>query len=152
MAFPYIPSAGISPMGTTELSEYRPLPPPPVIRSDKLNYQAQAFESVFSDRDPTDAAVIEALWRVRGSGAAVRNTGARFLDVRKLDDKAKILLENEARVALARLVRRGDITITKITVETGDDWAEITVFYVNNRTALAKKDRTAKKRLPEEIA
>lgn len=152
MAFPYIPSAGISPLGATELSEYRPLPPPPVIRADKLNYQAQAFESVFSDRDPTDAAVIEALWRVRGSGAAVRNTGARFLDVRKLDDKAKILLANEARFALTRLVRRGDITIKKITVEVGDDWAELTVFYTNNRTPLAKKDRTAKKRLPEEIA
>lgn len=152
MAFPYIPSAGISPLGTTELTEYRPLPPPPVIRADKLNYQSQAFTSVVSDRDPTDAAVIEALWRVRGSGAAVRNTGARFLDVRKLDDKAKILLANEARIALSRLIRRGDITITKITVVTGDDCAELTVFYLNNRTSLAKKDRIAKKRLPEEIA
>lgn len=152
MAFPYIPSAGISPLGTTELSEYRPLPPPPVIRADKLDYQSQAFTSVFSDRDPTDAAVIEALWRVRGSGAAVRSTGARFLNVRKLDDKAKILLENEARLALSRLVRRGDITITKIKVETGNDWAEVSVFYVNNRTPLAKKDRIAKKRLPEEIS
>lgn len=151
MAFPYIPSAGISPLGTTELTEYRPLPPPPVIRADKLDYQSQSFTSVFSDRDPTDAAVIEALWRVRGSGAAVRNTGARFLDVRKLDDKAKILLANEARIALSRLIRRGDITVTKITVETGDDWAELTVFYLNNRTSLQKKDRTAKKRLPEEI-
>ncbi|MFA5053364.1 MAG: hypothetical protein WC565_04860 [Parcubacteria group bacterium] len=152
MAFPYIPSAGVTPLGTTELSEYRPLPPPPVIRADKLDYQNQAFTSVFSDRDPTDAAVIEALWRVRGSGAAVRNTGAQFLNVRKLDDKAKILLENEARLALSRLVRRGDITITKIKVETGNDWAEVSVFYVNNRTPLAKKDRIAKKRLPEEIS
>jgi len=152
MAFPYIPSAGISSLGTTELSEYRPLPPPPVIRADKLDYQSQSFTSVFSDRDPTDAAVIESLWRVRGSGAAVRNTGARFLDVRKLDDKAKILLANEARVALTRLTRRGDITIEKITVETGDDWAEVSVFYWNNRTASEKKNRIAKKRLPEEIA
>jgi hypothetical protein len=148
MSYPYIPTAGISPLGTTELTEYRPLPPPPVIRADRLDYQEQAFTSVFSDRDPTDSAVIEALWRVRGSGAAVRNTGARFLDVRKLDDKAKILLDNEARIALSRIIRRGDITVTKIVVETGGDWAEISVFYVNNKTPSQKKTRIANLRLP----
>jgi len=150
MPYPYIPSAGVTSLGATDLTENRPLPPPPVIRADKLNYQHQSFESVFSDNDPTDAAVIEALWRVRGSGAAVRNTGAKFLEIRKLDNKAKTLLENEARQALIRLVRRGDISISSIRVLTGNDWAEVTVNYVNNRTALAKKDRSITKRLPEE--
>jgi hypothetical protein len=152
MPFPYIPPAGTTDLGTTELSEYLPLPPPPVIRADKMTYQTQSIASVFSDIDPTDAAVIEALWRIRGSGAAVRNTGARFIDVRKLDDKAKILLENEARIALTRLTRRGDITITKIVVDIGSDWAEVAVHYMNNRTSTLKRDRVARKRLPEENA
>lgn len=146
----YIPPAGISNLGTTELTEWKPLPPPPVIRADRLNYQSQAFTSVTTDRDPVDAAVIEALWRVRGSGAAVRNTGARFLDIRKLDDRAKVLLESEARTALRRLIQRGDITIKNIVVEVGGDWAEVTVHYLNNRAPF-KRDRVATKRLPEEI-
>lgn len=152
MPYPYIPSAGVTSLGTADLAEYRPLPAAPVIRADKLEYQTQAFESVFSDNDPTDAAVVESLWRVRGSGAAVRNVGTRFLDVQKLDNKAKTLLENEARIALRRLVSKGYITIKSIVVKTGNDWAEVEVNYINNRTALAKKDRSVKKRLPEEIA
>jgi hypothetical protein len=146
----YIPPAGTTSLGTVVLTAVRPLPPPPVIRADKLSYQSQAFESVTKDRDPIDAAVIEALWRIRGSGAAVMNTGARFLDVKKLDEKAKVLLDNEARAALRRIVRRGDITIKKIEVLTGNDWAEVQVFYLNNRAPF-KRDRLATKRLPEEI-
>jgi len=146
----YIPPAGITSLGTIELTAIRPLTAPPVIRADKLTYQSQAFASVTKDSDPTDAAVIETLWRVRGSGAAVMNTGARFLDVKKLDDKAKVLLDNEARIALRRIVQRGDITIKKIEVLVGSDWAEVQVFYMNNRAPF-NRDRIATKRLPEEI-
>lgn len=150
MAAPYIPPSGTTELGTADLVPYKPLPPPPVIRADKLIYQDQTFASVIQDRDPVDAAVIEALWRVRGSGAAVQDTGARFLDIPKLDDKAKTSIANEARTALTRIVRRGDIRIVKITVETGNDWAEITVAYQNNR-APYNRDRLVHKRLPEEI-
>ena len=103
------------------------------------------------DQDPIDAAVVEALWRIRASGAAVQDTGARFLDISKIDDRAKRALEGEARSALRRLVRRNDITLKKVSVETGPDWAEVTVDYINNRTALQKKERQAKVRVPEAI-
>ena len=145
----YIPPAGVSPIGTV-LTAYRPLPPPPVIRADKLRYQRQSFESVFRDRDPVDAAVVEALWRVRGSGAAVANTGARFLDIEKLDDRAKTVIQSETYTALRRLIRRGDITIKNVVVETGPDWAEVQVYYLNNRAPF-NRDRVVRKRLPEEI-
>ncbi len=151
MAAPYIPPAGTTPLGTTDLVPYRPLPPPPVIRADKLVYRDQAFASMTKDTDPVDAAVIEALWRVRGSGAAVQDTGARFLDIEKLDDRAKTVIANEARTALRRIIRRGDITLTKVVVDTGPDWAEVAVHYINNRAPF-NRERVARKRLPEEIA
>lgn len=137
-------------MGTTELSPFKKLASPPVIRADKINYQDQSFASMLKDRDPVDAAVIEALWRVRGTGAAVANTGARFLDITKLDDKANTIIANEARTALTRLVNRGDIQIKKIDVSVGSDWAEVAVHYLNMR-ASKKKDRVIRKRFPEEV-
>jgi len=151
MPFPWIPPAGVTPLGTTDLSPYKPLPPPPVIRADRLRYKDQSFASVYKDRDPVDAAVVEALWRVRGSGAAVANTGARFLDIEKIDDRAATTIANEARTALRRLIRRGDITLVAVQVQTGPDWAEVSVRYLNNRTPLADKERLVRKRLPEEI-
>lgn len=153
MAIPvvYPPPAGVSALGTAEIAPRKPLPPPPVIRADRIRYQDQHFLSMTKDRDPTDAAVVEALWRVRGSGAAVANTGARFLDLDKLGDQAPTIIANDARNALARLIRRGDITLKSVNVQTGPDWAELTVVYVNNRTASEKRERTLRKRFPEEI-
>lgn len=146
-----VPPAGVHPLGFfTETRKYQ-LPPPPVIRADRIDPQSQEWVSLLGDLDATDAAVIEALWRVRQSGAAVFNTGARFLDVEKLDDQAPVRFESEARFALRRLVGRGDITVKSITVDTEEDWGEVTVNYVNNRIALQKKDRVAKVRVPEAI-
>ena len=150
MAAPYIPPAGTSELGTIDLAPNQQLPKPPVIRADQLNYRGQRFTSVFNDRDPVDAAVIECLWRGRGSGAAVQNTSARYFYVTKLGDDAATLIENEARLALKRLIQSGVITVTSVEVMTGADWAEVAVNYLNNRTPL-EKERRAVKRLPEEF-
>jgi hypothetical protein len=72
------------------------------------------------------------------------------LDIEKIDDRAKTTIANEARFALARIIRRGDITVTKIEVQTGPDWAEVVVYYINNRAPF-NRDRVARKRIPEEI-
>lgn len=148
---PFAPPVGSWPLGADGDERVRPLPPPPVIRADRINYRGQSFESMTRDRDPVDAATIEALWRVRGSGAAVVAVGTRFLDIEKIDDQADVALANEARAALARIVRRGDITIVTIRVDKGPDWAEVTVNYINNR-APREKERTVKKRVPEEVS
>lgn len=146
-----VPPAGVFPLGFfTETRRYE-LPPPPVIRADAIDPSSQEWTSFIKDQDPIDAAVVEALWRIRASGAAVQTTGARFLDIDKIDSRAKRALESEARTALRRLVRRNDITLKKVTVDTGPDWAEVTVDYVNNRTALQKRERRAKVRVPEAI-
>jgi hypothetical protein len=150
MAGPIIPPSGLTPLGLAEFELLKPLPPPPVIRADRLNYQTNSFTSMTGDTDPVDAAVIESLWRVRGSGAAVLDKGARFVDIKKLNDQATALLTSEARRALARIVGRGDVTIRSIDVKTESDWAEITVSYVNNRSPFDQV-RTVTRRLPEEI-
>lgn len=146
-----IEPVGVFPLGQFNEVRHYELPKAPVIRADKIDPVTQDWTSFIYDQDPIDAAVVEALWRVRGSGAAVQNTGARFLDVGKLDDQAPKKFESETRFALRRLVQRGDITIKAITVDTGADWGEVTVDYTNNRTALAKKQRTFKMRVPEAI-
>lgn len=146
-----VPPVGVFPLGQFDEVRHYELVKAPVIRADRIDPVTQDWTSLIYDQDPTDAAVIEALWRVRGSGAAVTDTGSRYLDVNKLDDQAPKKFESETRFALRRLVQRGDITIKSIKVDTEDDWGEVTVDYVNNRTALAKKTRLAKVRVPEAI-
>lgn len=141
MATVPIPPAGVTALGIPELIPWKPLPPPPVIRADKLDYKDQEFSSLLKDSDPVDAAVLESLWRVRQSGAAVMVQGARFQDIRKIDDKIKVLVENETRLALRRIVNRGDIQIKSISTVTDADFAEVTIVYSNLRSSNLE-DRT----------
>ena len=127
-----------------------PLPPAPSIRADLIDYETLDYASFVRDAEPIDAQVVEALWRVRGSGAAVTATGARFLDISKLTTSAPGRIEAEARFVLQRLVKRGDIRIKKTTVDTGSDWAEVVVDYINVR-AHGNKVRQARVRLPEAV-
>jgi hypothetical protein len=149
----FFPPTGVTPLGLVEPVTLKPLPPPPVIRADKINYQTQAFSSVSQDVDPIDAAVVEAIWRVRRSGAAVLNKGTRYLDLKKIDEQTQNLVTSDTRRALSRLVARGYITILKITVTTdnADNWAEVVVDYINNRTSKEDQQRRAARRLAEEI-
>lgn len=137
-------------MGAYDGERRSAYPAPPVIRADRIDPVTQEFTSLFKDQDPVDAAVIEALWRVRASGAAVMDTGARFLDIPKIDDQHTSQVISETRNALRRLVQRGDIFVKRIEVRTGPDWSEVDVTYLNNR---AKRDRTkerhAVRRFPE---
>lgn len=137
-------------MGAYDGERRSAYPKPPVIRADLIDPKTQEFLKLSVDQDPIDAAVIEALWRVRASGAAVMDTGARFLDIPKIDDDHAAQVTSETRNALRRLVQRGDIFLKRIDVRTGPDWSEVDVTYLNNR---AKRDRTkerhALRRFPE---
>jgi hypothetical protein len=146
----WVPPAGVTPLGAFTGTFDGPLPPAPAIRADKLDQETSTYQSMVLDRDPVDAAVVEALWRVRGSGAAVADTGTRFLDIKKLDSQAARLIESEARNALKRMVVAGYITITKVDVTVGNDWAEVAVSYLNNR-ASRDKMRVVRRRVPESV-
>lgn len=147
-----VPPAGVVPMGQFDGERLYQLPAAPTIRADRIDPVTQEFESLTADRDAIDAQVVDALWRIRGSGAAVRNTGARFLDVSKLVEQAPTLIETEARFALRRLIQRGDIRVKSVEVVTGTDWAECTVNYINVRAMTRDKRRQAKVRLPEGVS
>ena len=144
-----VPPAGVTPMGQFPGGVYAGQPPPPTIRADKIDPITQEFASFVKDDDPIDSQVIGSLWRVRLSGAAVADTGARFLDVSKLTDSAIGNITGEARYAMRRMLQRGDISLKSLTVETGSDWAELVCNYVNNRTLTSNKNRQVRVRLPE---
>jgi hypothetical protein len=147
-----VPPAGVTPLGAFTGTFDGPLPPPPVIRADCIEPKEQRFTSVIKGDDPIDAAVVEALWRVRGSGGAVMDKGTRFLDIGKLTEQATRLIESEARNALKRMVVAGYITIKSVVVTLGDDWAEVDVSYLNNRAARDQlRVREVRVRLPEAV-
>lgn len=144
-----IPPAGVYELGFYSPEDYEPIPDPPVIRADLIKARSQEFESLTKDMDPIDAQVVDAIWRVRESGAAVMNDGARFLDVSKIDDQAPNRVRSQVRTSLGRLTSNGDITLKNVEVTSGADWMEVEIDYVNNRTALANKTRKLRTRLPE---
>ena len=107
--------------------------PPPLIAEDFDYRTPRDLKSGLVPADTIDAQVQYALVVVRGTGAAALDHGQQFGKVRKLSDEAGVLIKQEARTALARLVRNGDIRITRLDVLEGHDWAEVQIDYVNLR-------------------
>jgi hypothetical protein len=104
--------------------------------ADAVDPTTHEYLSVFVGFDPVDAAVLEALKRVRNSGAAVTGVGHRFVDVDKVDNRAADEIEAEARFALRVLVQRGDVQLYAVNVNAdpdNPDWAEVTCTYINLR-------------------
>lgn len=132
---------GLHPLGTGAPPTYDAVAPPPVIGAEQISQLTKDVASASKAADPIDAQIQGALNRLRGSGAAVTRDGQRFLDVRKLDDSAKTLLEREARTALGRLVTRGDVTIddVRVVIDSGGQWAEVYIDLFNNRLPNSKK-------------
>lgn len=112
-----------------------PIPAAPVILADGISEQTKDYLSMLVGADPIDEQVFIALTVLRQSGAAVMNDGQRFQDIRKLTTNAALLIEQEARTALKRLVAQGDIAILRITTTTDSagNWAECVADYFNNR-------------------
>ena len=115
--------------------------PSPLLAA-KWDPNRRDYASLFEGEDPTDAAVVHSLCVVRGSGAAVLDTGMEPPPPTMLDS-----LEQEvasaARQALARLVAAGDIRIKRAGLSLRDDGnqlAEGRVEYANLRTG---RDATA---------
>jgi len=156
----------VPPLGLSSLGLFHPTPyvfratPPAGILADAIDYgntdplqppAAATFEytSLTRGLHPIDEQVLVALSRIRASGAAVQNDGARFLDVGKLDEGAKTILGSEARTALRRLVTNGDIALVSIKVFIVDDSAEVDVAYRNLRALDRQRVRKQKKRFQE---
>jgi hypothetical protein len=139
-----IPPFGVHPIGHFVPGDPTRRLGPAGILADKIDPNTNDFLSIVVGDDPIDAQVSVAFRTERRSGAAVMDTGQRFLDIRKLTDDADELIMGEAREALRLLLQREDIELESAAVVrgadagTGADWAELTVAYINRRS----QDRT----------
>lgn len=107
---------------------------PSILLAEDVDPATRDLRSLFTGADPIDAQVQVALDRVRGSGAAVLEDGMAAPPDKMLDSLAADL-EREARVALSRLVRNGDVRVKRCVViaEPQNQTAQIVVEYVNLR-------------------
>ena len=128
---------GLHRLGLDGPPTYDPIAAAPVLAAEDFDQLTKDLRSLTVGVDPIDAQVQVAMTTLRRSGAAVISTGQRFQDVRKLDTNASLLLEQEARTCLARLVAANDISIERVDVvaDPGGQWAEVTIDYVNKRLA-----------------
>ncbi len=127
--------AGLHALGLEEPALILPLGSPPSLIAEKYNAQTpRDVRSILEPADVVDAQVQLAFAVARETGEAVETVGQRFADIRKNDESAPTQIATEARRVLDALVRQGDVSISKITVEeAGDDGRLLTVDYVNLR-------------------
>lgn len=135
--------AGLHALGLEEPVEYVPIAPPAPMLAEDFDHKApRDIKSVFTPADPIDQQVQLALVVVRRSGASVAEDGHRFGDIKKIGDSAPTAVADEARRALARLTKAGDIIIDKLSVEPiGADGLELTIEYRNMRAPSKAQDR-----------
>lgn len=127
-------ACGLHELGLEEPAASAAMPAPPAMAAESYGLTGDRdVLSLTTSVDPIDAQVQLALVAVRDSGAAGKGTGQRFSTIKKLGDDIVAVLDGETRTALTRLVKNGDISVVSIVVETGSDWAEIVVTYINHR-------------------
>lgn len=148
-----IPPIGVSPLGQFSPASVDRVPaPPPGVIADQVDYQTLEVTSLAHGPHPIDEQVMTALTTVRQSGAVVTETGARFIDVEKIDADATTRLESEARIALKRLIDRRDILLLGVVVDSEDDAAAVTVQWRNLRAKDPKKVQSTRLRSSFNIA
>jgi hypothetical protein len=132
---PYIPPAGVTPAGAFVPQLFDDPGRPPGILADAIDPHTGEYLSILKGIDPIDAQVLDAMKIKRGSGAAVRNDGQRFADIKKVDDAAASLIDGEARRALARLSENQDIRVISVdaVADQNHDYADVVVQFKNLR-------------------
>lgn len=127
--------------------------------ADDIDPETHEYRTILTGADPIDAQVLVALKTFRGSGSAVLNDGQTFRNVDKLFDNVADVIASDARLALSRLLRRGDIRLVstsaiepgiEVSVFDSDQSAELIVRYRNMRS-LDPTVRVVRLRAPEQI-
>ena len=126
---------------TIQPGEYAP--PRPTL-ADAIDPWTGDYSSL-EGADPTDAAVLDALRIVRGSGASVQQDGQQFTEAQKVTEGLSRFLREEVEFALRRLIATQQITLLEVTVTTENDSATIVVRY---RNEAQREDRSAQLGLP----
>lgn len=128
---PVIPPGGVSPAGAFVEHEHDGPGSPPIILADAIDPDTGEYLSLTRGYDPVDGAVLEAFRVERRSGSATMNDGQRFRDAEHVDPKAPDFFRQEGRLALARLIDAGLVTLNRVEVAPKGDTVNASFFYWN---------------------
>lgn len=105
------------------------------ITADFIDPSTGEFASMVKGINPIDGQVIVALNTVRGSGAAVMETGNNLMDIKKIRPTVEREVESEIRFALKRLIENRDIRIDSFEIEANRSAQQVDVVlnYTNLR-------------------
>lgn len=134
MPGPAFPPAGFSPFFIPQ--NFVDVTAPPALLADAIHPATGEYLSITRGFDPTDAAVCAALGIIRGTGAAVMETGQRVSDAKKVLPETSRFLRQEVELALKHLVDSQQIRLVDVSTriadgQNGEDWAELVVKYTN---------------------
>ena len=114
--------------------------PPPAILADNIDPETRDFASLAIGADVIDAQVQLAITTQRASGAAVIEDGIA-LSPRKMTASFQNEMEADARTALKRMTRNGDIRLVNVVFDSSDEanqTAQMRIRYENLRAADGK--------------
>lgn len=126
-----IPLAGVTPAVLFTPVNYRTTGVAIAMLADPIDPATGELLSIERGFDPTDAAVINALRTVRGSGSAVEDVGQRFADAKHVTPQLEAFLREEVRLALNGLTSTNQIRLESVAIETVDDTANVHIVYTN---------------------
>jgi hypothetical protein len=142
---PSLPPASTSPASAFELTEIIEQKAPPLILADMIDPVTGDFASLTRGRPLADAFAIEALRVQRGTGAAVRDTGNRYRELRNVESNAVEVIDSMTREAFEDAARAGVAELVEVSVEVdADDPAQVNTV-IEYRDLLAPRDRQTRR-------
>lgn len=145
MAFIISLPSTMSPLGIGVYS-IGSLPAASPLLSDFIDPATNDFRSLFVSLDPIDLQVINALKIVRGSGPVVIEDGNNLESIKKITNTIRRDIESEIKIALARLIRNGDIRykgISEVKIQPENQYVEWMVSWYNLRSTHKGNVRSA---------
>jgi hypothetical protein len=140
-----IPPAGTSPASAYEIAAINERKAAPLILADMIDPVTGDFASLTRGRPLADAYAIEALRVQRESGAAVRDVGNRFHELRHVESNAPETIASMVREAFADGERAGVLELVTVDVERdADDAGQVNVS-VEYRDLLADRNAATRR-------
>jgi hypothetical protein len=129
---PFVPPAGVSPLSAFLLGTAGVQPGAVIaMLADPIDVATGEYLSIERGFDPTDAAFLNCMRTVRGSGSAVESVGQNFADHTHVDPQLEPFMREEVRLASKDLVDAGDLEIQTVTVTPLGDGAETYIEWLN---------------------
>jgi hypothetical protein len=106
------------------------------ITADYIDPATGDYASMTSGLNPVDAQVVLAMSTIRGSGAAVMESGCNLSNVKKIRETVQREIMSEVRVALKLLIDNGDIRLGTFVfdVQPSNQYVGAVINYQNLRS------------------